>query len=77
MYIHVCLMNVRRNIVIDKKLEDTFRRRISDTRGDLKKGAISEAHAEAMKLWINANPKKKSAKTKKKKSAKTKKKTRR
>lgn len=71
MYIHVCLMNVRRNIVIDKKLEDMFRRRISDTRGDLKKGAISEAHAEAMKLWISANPKKK-----KKKSAKAKKRTR-
>ena len=59
-------MNVRRNIVIDKKLEDMFRKRISDTRGDLKKGAISEAHAEAMKLWISANPKrKKSAKAKK------------
>lgn len=66
MCIHVCLMNVRRNIVIDKKLEDMFRKRISDTRGDLKKGAISEAHAEAMKLWISANPKrKKSAKAKK------------
>lgn len=71
MYIHVCLMNVRRNIVIDKKLEDMFRKRISDTRGDLKKGAISDAHAEAMKLWIKANPKKK-----KKKSAKAKKRTR-
>ena len=62
MYIHVCLMNVRRNIVIDKKLEDAFRKRISENKGNLKKGAISEAHAEAMKLWIDSKPKKKKKK---------------
>ena len=68
-------MNVRRNIVIDKKLEDAFRRKIDNDKGTLKKGAISNAHEEAIQLWLKANPKPKS-RTNPKSRSKPKKKSR-
>lgn len=49
------IMNVRRNIVIDKKLDDMFRKKITKIKGNQKKGALSEAHSEAIKLWIKKN----------------------
>ena len=55
-------MNVRRNIVIEKRLEDAFRRKIDKEGGTLKKGAISDAHEEAMWLWLKANPARKKKK---------------
>ena len=61
-------MNVRRNIVIDKRLEDAFRRKIDNNKGTLRKGAISEAHEEAMQLWLKSNPKPKSRPSPKSKS---------
>ena len=68
-------MNVRRNIVIDKRLEDAFRRKIDKDNGTLKKGSISDVHEEAMQLWLKSNPKPKS-RTSPKSRSKPKKKSR-
>jgi len=46
--------------VIDKKLIDDFCKRISEVNGYIIKGDLSDAHTQAIKLWMKAHSKRKS-----------------